>query len=82
MALLGGGARSRRSFAAMMHMVCRGGLRGVGDRVFELAQAGRTHEVAARVRFPRHTGVASPVSTLDVWRSFDPLSNHLAVRGG
>jgi NADPH:quinone reductase-like Zn-dependent oxidoreductase len=45
MALLGGGARSRRSFAAMMHMVRRGDPRGVVDPTFELAQAGKTHEV-------------------------------------
>jgi NADPH:quinone reductase-like Zn-dependent oxidoreductase len=43
----GRGARSRRSFAAMMHMVRRGGLRGMVNRTFELAQAGRAHEVAA-----------------------------------
>jgi hypothetical protein len=38
MTLLGSGARSRRSFAAMMHMVHRGGPRGVVDRMFELAK--------------------------------------------
>jgi NADPH:quinone reductase-like Zn-dependent oxidoreductase len=47
MALLGSDARSRRSIAAMMHMVHRGGIRGVVDRMFELAQAGRAHEVTA-----------------------------------
>jgi hypothetical protein len=47
MTLLGSGARSRRSFAAMMHMMHGGGLRGVVDRAFGLAQAGRVHEVAA-----------------------------------
>jgi NADPH:quinone reductase-like Zn-dependent oxidoreductase len=40
-------ARSRRSFAAMVHMVHRCGLRGVVDPTFELAQAGKAHEVAA-----------------------------------
>jgi hypothetical protein len=43
----GRGASSRRSFAAMMHMVYRGILRGVVDPTFELAQAGRAREVAA-----------------------------------
>jgi NADPH:quinone reductase-like Zn-dependent oxidoreductase len=45
MTLLGSGAPSRRSFAAMMHMVHRGGLRGVVDRTFDMAQAGKAHEV-------------------------------------
>jgi NADPH:quinone reductase-like Zn-dependent oxidoreductase len=45
MTLLGSGARNRRSFAAMVHMVHRCGLRGVVDRTFELAQAGKAHEV-------------------------------------
>jgi NADPH:quinone reductase-like Zn-dependent oxidoreductase len=47
MTLLGSGARSRRSFAAMMHMVHRGGLRGVVGRTFELAQACKAREVTA-----------------------------------
>jgi hypothetical protein len=45
MTLPGRAARSRRSFAAMMHMVRRGGPRGVVDPTFELAQAGKTHEI-------------------------------------
>jgi NADPH:quinone reductase-like Zn-dependent oxidoreductase len=44
---LGSGARSRRSFAAMMHMVHCGGLRGLVSRAFELAQAGRAREPTA-----------------------------------
>jgi hypothetical protein len=47
MTLLGSGARSRRSFAAVVHVVHRSGLRGVVDLVFELAQAGRAHQVTA-----------------------------------
>ena len=43
--LMGSGARSRRSFAAMMHMVHYGGLRGVVGRTFELADAAKAHEV-------------------------------------
>ena len=43
--LMGSGARSRRSFAAMMHMVHHGGLHGVVGRVFELADTARAHEV-------------------------------------
>ncbi len=45
--LMGSGARSRRSFAAMMHMVAYGGLRGVVGQTFELAEAARAHEVMA-----------------------------------
>jgi NADPH:quinone reductase-like Zn-dependent oxidoreductase len=45
--LMGSGARSRRSFAAMMHMVHHGGLRGVVGRTFELAEAATAHEVMA-----------------------------------
>jgi hypothetical protein len=47
MTLLGRGACSRRSFTAMVHMVHRGGPRGMVDPTFELAQADRAHEVAA-----------------------------------
>ena len=43
--LMGSGARSRRSFAAMMHMVHHGGLRGVVGRTFDLAEAPAAHEV-------------------------------------
>jgi NADPH:quinone reductase-like Zn-dependent oxidoreductase len=43
--LMGSGGRSRRSFAAMMHMVHYGGLRGVVGRTFELADAAKAHEV-------------------------------------
>ncbi len=45
--LMGSGARSRRSFAAMMHMVHYGGLRGVVGQTFELAEAAKAHEVMA-----------------------------------
>jgi NADPH:quinone reductase-like Zn-dependent oxidoreductase len=45
--LMGSGARSRRSFAAMMHMARYGGLRGVVGRTFELAEAAKAHEVMA-----------------------------------
>ncbi|PYM93416.1 MAG: alcohol dehydrogenase [Candidatus Rokuibacteriota bacterium] len=45
--LMGSGARSRRSFAAMMHMVRYGGLRGVVGRTFDLAETGKAHEVMA-----------------------------------
>lgn len=45
--LMGSGARSRRSFAAMMHMAHHGGLRGVVGRTFDLAEAARAHEVMA-----------------------------------
>jgi len=45
--LMGSGARSRRSFAAMMHMVHYGGLRGVVGRTFDLADAAKAHEVMA-----------------------------------
>ena len=45
--LMGSGARSRRSFAAMMHMVAYGGLRGVVGRTFELGEAAKAHEVMA-----------------------------------
>jgi NADPH:quinone reductase-like Zn-dependent oxidoreductase len=38
-------ARSRRSVAAMMHMVHYGGLRGVIGRTFALAEAAKAHEV-------------------------------------
>jgi NADPH:quinone reductase-like Zn-dependent oxidoreductase len=43
--LMGSGARSRRSFAAMMHMVHYGRLRGVVDKTFDLAETARAHEV-------------------------------------
>jgi NADPH:quinone reductase-like Zn-dependent oxidoreductase len=43
--LMGSGARSRRSFAAMMHRARYGGLRGVVGQTFDLADAGRAHEV-------------------------------------
>ena len=42
---MGSGARSRRSFAAMLHMVHHGGLRGVVDRTFDLADTAKAHEV-------------------------------------
>jgi NADPH:quinone reductase-like Zn-dependent oxidoreductase len=45
--LMGSGARSRRSFAAMMHMVAYGGLRGVVGRTFDLWEAAKAHEVMA-----------------------------------
>ena len=45
--LMGSGARSRRSFAAMMHMVHYSGLRGVVGRTFDLAEAAKAHEVMA-----------------------------------
>ena len=45
--LMGSGSRSRRSFAAMMHMVHHGGLRGVVGRTFDLADAAQAHEVMA-----------------------------------
>jgi NADPH:quinone reductase-like Zn-dependent oxidoreductase len=45
--LMGSGARSRRGFAAMMHMVYHGGLCGVVGRTFELAEAAKAHEVIA-----------------------------------
>ena len=43
--LMGSGARSRRSFAAMMHRARYGGLRGVVGKTFDLAEAARAHEV-------------------------------------
>ena len=43
--LMGSGARSRRSFAAMMHMVHYGRLRGVVGKTFDLAETARAHEV-------------------------------------
>ena len=45
--LMGSGARSRRSFAAMMHMARYGGLRGVIGWTFDLAEAAKAHEVMA-----------------------------------
>jgi NADPH:quinone reductase-like Zn-dependent oxidoreductase len=45
--LMGSGARSRRSFAAMMHLVAYGGLRGVVGRTFDLGEAAKAHEVMA-----------------------------------
>ena len=45
--LMGSGGRSRRSFAAMMHMVHHGGLRGVVGRTFDMADAATAHEVMA-----------------------------------
>jgi NADPH:quinone reductase-like Zn-dependent oxidoreductase len=45
--LMGSGGRSRRSFAAMMHVVHYGGLRGVVGRTFEMAETARAHEVMA-----------------------------------
>jgi NADPH:quinone reductase-like Zn-dependent oxidoreductase len=43
--LMGSGGRSRRSFAAMMHTVHYGGLRGVVGQVFDLVDAAKAHEV-------------------------------------
>ena len=43
--LMGSGARSRRSFAAMLHMVHYGRLRGVVDRTFDLADVAKAHGV-------------------------------------
>jgi len=43
--LMGSGARSRRSFAAMMHMAHYGGLRGVVGQTFDLSEAAKAHEV-------------------------------------
>jgi NADPH:quinone reductase-like Zn-dependent oxidoreductase len=43
--LMGSGARSRRSFAAMLHTVHYGRLRGVVGRTFDLADTARAHEV-------------------------------------
>jgi len=43
--LMGSGARSRRSFAAMMHRARYGGLRGVVGKTFELSEAAKAHEV-------------------------------------
>jgi len=43
--LMGSGARSRRSFAAMMHRARYGGLRGVVGRTFDLSEAAKAHEV-------------------------------------
>jgi NADPH:quinone reductase-like Zn-dependent oxidoreductase len=45
--LMGSGARSRRSFAAMMHMAHYGGLHGVVGRTFDLADTAKAHEVMA-----------------------------------
>jgi NADPH:quinone reductase-like Zn-dependent oxidoreductase len=45
--LMGSGARSRRSFAAMMHMVHYGRLRGVVGQTFDLADAAKAHAVMA-----------------------------------
>ena len=45
--LMGSGARSRRSFAAMMHMAHYGGLRGVVGQTFDLADAAKAHGVMA-----------------------------------
>jgi hypothetical protein len=45
--LMGSGARSRRSFAAMMHTVRYGRLRGVVGKTFDLAEAATAHEVMA-----------------------------------
>lgn len=41
---MGSGARSRRSFAAMLHMVHYGRLRGVVDRAFDLPDTAKAHE--------------------------------------
>src|SRR5262249_59139579 len=43
--LMGSGARSRRSFAAMLHMVHYGRLRGVIGQTFDLADTARAHQV-------------------------------------
>ena len=43
----GSGARSRRSLAAMMHMVHHGGRRGMVGQTFELAEVAKAHEVIA-----------------------------------
>jgi NADPH:quinone reductase-like Zn-dependent oxidoreductase len=45
--LMGSGARSRRSFAAMMHVAHYGGLHGVVGRTFDLADTAKAHEVMA-----------------------------------
>jgi NADPH:quinone reductase-like Zn-dependent oxidoreductase len=45
--LMGSGARSRHSFAAMMHVVHYGGLRGVVGQTFDLADAAKAHGVMA-----------------------------------
>jgi len=45
--LMGSGARSRRSFSAMMHMARYGGLRGVVGRTFDLSEAAQAHGVMA-----------------------------------
>jgi NADPH:quinone reductase-like Zn-dependent oxidoreductase len=45
--LMGSGARSRRSFAAMMHMAHYGGLHGVVGKTFDLADTAKAHEVMA-----------------------------------
>ena len=45
--LMGSGARSRRSFAAMMHMARYGGLHGVVGKTFDLAETAKAHEVMA-----------------------------------
>jgi NADPH:quinone reductase-like Zn-dependent oxidoreductase len=42
---MGSGARSRRSFAAMMHRARYGGLRGVVGKTFDLSEAAKAHEV-------------------------------------
>ena len=43
--LMGSGARSRRSFAAMLHMVHYGRLRGVVGQTFDLADTAQAHQV-------------------------------------
>ena len=43
--LMGSGARSRRSFAAMLHMVHYGRLRGVVGQTFDLANTAQAHQV-------------------------------------
>ena len=45
--LMGSGARSRRSFAAMMPMAHYGGLHGVVGQTFDLADAAKAHGVMA-----------------------------------
>jgi NADPH:quinone reductase-like Zn-dependent oxidoreductase len=45
--LMGSGARSRRSFTAMMHMVHYGGLRGVVGQTFDLGDCAKAHGVMA-----------------------------------